>query len=108
VKRVFILALGLCAAEALAQVCNNNSFTDAYLRGQQLELENRRLLLEERKVFLSSFEHSHISQESARDLSNRILDQLQDYPKGKKSGHRPQDVELLMETIATLQSGSLH
>lgn len=82
----------------------NNTVLDAMQENRRMELEERKMALEEKKVFLSAFAHSRFTEERAREMSSKLLDQLQDYPKAKKAKHRAQDEFLLMETIATLQS----
>jgi hypothetical protein len=77
--------------------------TDAINARRALDLEQRKIELEERGLYLSTLEHSQITEEKTHEISLWILRNLKDYPQGKKAKHADEDVKLLVETIATLR-----
>ncbi len=75
---------------------------DAEARSRQLDIEERKVALEERRLYLATLERSQISEEKARSISVWVLQNLKDYPQGKKAKHLEEDIKLLIETISTL------
>lgn len=73
---------------------------------QRLVLEERRVELEERKVYIAALNGSPITEDKAREISLMILKTLKDYPQGKKAKHPDKDVRFLVETIASISKNS--
>ncbi len=86
-----------------AQNSNSQQAFDNIARRQQLDLEERKIALEEKRLYLSTLEHSQLTEEKAHEISVWLLKNLKDYPKGNKAKHIEDDLKLLTETLATLR-----
>ena len=78
------------------------SVSDAYLQGVKLQIELRKVQVEEHRLYLETLQRSKITEEKAREVSASILNGLKDYPPGNKAKHRAEDVDFLTETISTI------
>jgi hypothetical protein len=81
-------------------------FVGASNAKRSLDLEQRKIELEEREVYLTALQGSEMTEEKAREVSLRILQSLKDYPQGKKAKHSAEDVQMLIETLSTLQTST--
>jgi hypothetical protein len=73
---------------------------------QNYEIEMRKIELEERRLYLVSLQGSRITEAKAREVSEWILRNLKDYPRGKKAKHADEDLRFLIEAIAALQKSN--
>ena len=99
-----LLALAALTPLILLEAQNNNvrGISDAITQSQNHALEVRKVELEERRLYLSTLQGSRITEEKARVLSLWILQNLKDYPQGKKAKHSEEDITLITETIASI------
>lgn len=109
-QRIAVLFIVIAATGLHGSPQNQNqnpcTFIAANESHQRLVLEERRVELEERKVYIAALEGSPITEDKARDISLMILKTLKDYPQGKKAKHADEDVKFLVETIAAINKRS--
>lgn len=103
-KSIFVVVCALVGfATLLADEQSTKVFIDGNNNARAFQLEERKIALEERKVYLASLQGSKMTEEKATAMSLSILKHLKDYPQGKKARHMDEDVTFLVETLASIQ-----
>lgn len=101
---LLVIGVFISAIYLNGQNDNVRIITEAQNQTALLQLEHRKLELEEKKLYLSTLQGSRITEEKAREVvSVWILRNLKGYPQGKKATHAEEDVRVIIEAIASLQ-----
>ena len=100
-----LLLLAFVAVIVPAQVGTKNSdpIQAGMIASAQLALEERKLELEEKRIYLAALERTTLSEEKAREVSKWILQHLRGYPQGRKAKNIEEDTRLIAETLFSLK-----
>ena len=90
-----------------AQKTNAEIASDNVYRNQQIQLEQRRLDLQEKQMYLALISQGPMREDKARELGNWILDHLDDYPRRGKARHRDADLMTVVSAIVTASKAGL-